>query len=523
MALCCRRRCHDRGDDNNKIIITSLSIFAFLCCCWSTTICIVPVTTAFVTTRSDIRMLSSESNSNFASHKTSRRNGIIRLNNNNNNNNIGRRGILLPLQSQAQDNETQKPEKKENPAGLRPDTRIDFGSEQGLEEDEDDLDDEDIQYQNDRINREKVVEKVLDEQDKEFKEERRRQVWGEFADAKSKEDILKVKQSLKEKIDKENAFKSMLAKQQGVEMEVLEAPEGGDGSFFDVDGGNIQIKSGTGGTKWYDGMDEELKQEWAAMDGKDNDSEGDDEPDGEESAITDTVAINGKIVSRETMKGVRVGSAGGWELEVFPGDFVVHRKYGIGRFEKTCSTPRTKLTPDEVKARDDRRKELMTTQLKEMTVGTPQQKIQQIQSKFGTIEDTDTVSNPQVTVLEITYADGIVHVPVDRAYRLSRYRAGDAAVKPRLSKVRGDQWRNARKKVEASTLELAQDVLALYATRETLQRQPFDPDNEGKVKEFEKTFRFEPTSDQNKCFEDVENDMVWRSRPMDRLICGDVG
>ncbi|OEU16103.1 P-loop containing nucleoside triphosphate hydrolase protein, partial [Fragilariopsis cylindrus CCMP1102] len=125
--------------------------------------------------------------------------------------------------------------------------------------------------------------------------------------------------------------------------------------------------------------------------------------------------------------------------------------------------------------------------------------------------------------LEITYADGIVHVPVDRAYRLSRYRAGDAAVKPRLSKVRGDQWRNARKKVEASTLELAQDVLALYATRETLQRQPFDPDNEGKVKEFEKTFRFEPTSDQNKCFEDVENDMVWRSRPMDRLICGDVG
>jgi transcription-repair coupling factor (superfamily II helicase) len=523
MALCCRRRSH-RGDDNNKII--TLSIFAFLCY-WSTTICIVPATTAFVTTtRSGIMNVELHRRriSNLTSNKILRRNGIIRLTNNNNNN-IGRRGVLSPLQSQAQDNDTQKPEKKENPAGLRPDTRIDFGSEVGLEEDEDDLDDEDIQYQKDRINREKVVEKVLNEQDKEFKEERRRQVWGEFADAKSKEDILKVKQSLKEKIDKDNKFKSMLAKQQGVEMEVLEAPESGDGSFFDVDGGNIQIKSGTGGTKWYDGMDEELKQEWAAMDGnKDDDSEVDDElPDGEESAITDTVAINGKIVSRETMKGVRVGSAGGWELEVFPGDFVVHRKYGIGRFERTCSTPRTKLTPEEGKARDDRRKELMTTQLKEMTVGTPQQKIQQIQSKFGTIEDTDTVSNPQVTVLEITYADGIVHVPVDRAYRLSRYRAGDAAVKPRLSKVRGDQWRNARKKVEASTLELAQDVLALYATRETLQRQPFDPDNEGKVKEFEKTFRFEPTSDQNKCFEDVENDMVWRSRPMDRLICGDVG
>lgn len=74
-----------------------------------------------------------------------------------------------------------------------------------------------------------------------------------------------------------------------------------------------------------------------------------------------------------------------------------------------------------------------------------------------------------------------------------------------------------------NTLELAQDVLALYATRETLQRQPFDPAKEDEVKDFAKTFKFEPTPDQKKCFEDVENDMVWRTRPMDRLICGDVG
>lgn len=43
------------------------------------------------------------------------------------------------------------------------------------------------------------------------------------------------------------------------------------------------------------------------------------------------------------------------------------------------------------------------------------------------------------------------------------------------------------------------------------------------MREFEKTFPFEPTPDQEKCFEAVENDMVWRSRPMDRLVCGDVG
>ena len=43
------------------------------------------------------------------------------------------------------------------------------------------------------------------------------------------------------------------------------------------------------------------------------------------------------------------------------------------------------------------------------------------------------------------------------------------------------------------------------------------------MRDFEKTFAFEPTPDQHKCFEAVENDMVWRSRPMDRLVCGDVG
>jgi transcription-repair coupling factor (superfamily II helicase) len=96
-------------------------------------------------------------------------------------------------------------------------------------------------------------------------------------------------------------------------------------------------------------------------------------------------------------------------------------------------------------------------------------------------------------------------------------------VKPKLSRVRGEAWTKAKRKVEENTLHLAQDVLALYATREMLQRPPFDPAVEPAVKKFEETFRYKPTPDQIKCFEDVENDMVWRSRPMDRLVCGDVG
>jgi len=204
----------------------------------------------------------------------------------------------------------------------------------------------------------------------------------------------------------------------------------------------------------------------------------------------------------------------------------IYSKYGIGRFEQTCLRPKSKLSAEEKKARDGRRSELLTAELKRRSKqegGVTPDVIQEIRSKFGTSEDTDPISNPQTTVLEITYADAVVHVPVDRAYRLSRYRAGDSVVKPKLSRVRGEAWAKAKAKVEENTLQLAQDVLALYATRETLQRQPLDPSVEDLVKRFEATFPYEPTTDQHKCFEDVENDMVWRSRPMDRLVCGDVG
>jgi transcription-repair coupling factor (superfamily II helicase) len=401
---------------------------------------------------------------------------------------------------------------------MRPETTMTFGSEGNRENyDEDD-------YDKEQRARRKKVQDLLLESDKELLEERRQKVWGEFADAKSKDDILKVEQSIKRKIDKENEIKAMIARQQqGVELEIIEPPDE-TGSVFDYnDNVKIQSASAKAEDSWYAEMDQDLKQEWEAMEGITSiGGNGDDAVSGM-NGVSSILNVDGKIVPREALKGVRVGSAGGWTLEVFPGDFVVHRKYGIGRFERTCLRPLAKLTPEQMDARERRRKEMVREEISRNHGGLSPQEIIKLQQKFGTEEDTDPISNPQATVLEIKYADGIVHVPVDRAYRLSRYRAGDSVVKTKLSKVRGDQWRNARKKVEETTLELAQDVLALYATRETLTRPPFDPTKENEVKEFEKTFQYEPTKDQQKCFEDVENDMVWRSRPMDRLVCGDVG
>ena len=68
--------------------------------------------------------------------------------------------------------------------------------------------------------------------------------------------------------------------------------------------------------------------------------------------------MNGKLTSREQLMGISVGSARGegWSLEVFPGGFVVHRKYGIGRYEQTVLKPKARLTEEEREAAEERRK-----------------------------------------------------------------------------------------------------------------------------------------------------------------------
>eukprot|EP00957_Ditylum_brightwellii_P177732 13538638-Ditylum_brightwellii.AAC.1 len=71
-----------------------------------------------------------------------------------------------------------------------------------------------------------------------------------------------------------------------------------------------------------------------------------------------------------------------------------------------------------------------------MKDGKQLEEIQRVVEAFGSAADKDPISNPLATLLEIAYSDAVVHVPIERAYRLSRYRAGDAAVKPRLSRVK---------------------------------------------------------------------------------------
>ncbi|KAL7580227.1 hypothetical protein ACA910_012969 [Epithemia clementina (nom. ined.)] len=413
---------------------------------------------------------------------------------------------------------------------FRPD--VDFGSSNvsGVSYGSDDEDMEQWMLETQR--RREKVNQLLEASDRDFRQKRKVRKWGKFANVTKPEDLEPLLAQEKKAIDEANRRKATQAASQGVIFEVL-APRP---PIAEWDTQNERINIGSGQSKsWFSDMDDDLKSEWGALTANDagrekletgDDYDDDDATDnGLATAVVDEVAIDqstGNLVARDELAGVRVGSAGGWSLEIFPGDFVVHRKFGIGRFERTCLRPKTKLTPAERDAQSKRRAELLTEEVRKRK-SVSQQEVQAIRDKFGTVEDDDPISNPQVTVLEIAYQDVVVHVPVERAYRLSRYRAGDAVVKPKLSKVRGEAWRKAKRKVEEKTLELAQEVMALYATRETLGRTPSSPLVEDKVKEFEGTFQFDPTPDQQKCFEDVENDMVWRNRPMDRLVCGDVG
>jgi transcription-repair coupling factor (superfamily II helicase) len=111
-------------------------------------------------------------------------------------------------------------------------------------------------------------------------------------------------------------------------------------------------------------------------------------------------------------------------------------------------------------------------------------------------------------------------VPVDQLHLLSRYRgAGDSP--PNLSKMGGQEWQKVTKKVKESIATIAKELVALYKIRQNVPGHAFEPDTPWQV-EMEEAFPYEETPDQWKAICDVKQDMEV-TKPMDRLICGDVG
>ncbi|MUG95798.1 transcription-repair coupling factor [Scytonema sp. UIC 10036] len=152
-----------------------------------------------------------------------------------------------------------------------------------------------------------------------------------------------------------------------------------------------------------------------------------------------------------------------------PGDFVVHKNHGVGKFLKLESL---------------------------------------------------TLNEETREYLVVQYADGLLRVAADQVGVLSRLRT-TSDKPPELNKMTGKAWENTKNKVRKAIKKLAVDLLKLYAARSQQTGYAYPLDTPWQ-EEMEDSFPYQPTTDQLKATQDVKRDME-SERPMDRLVCGDVG
>ncbi len=156
--------------------------------------------------------------------------------------------------------------------------------------------------------------------------------------------------------------------------------------------------------------------------------------------------------------------------DLSPGDYVVHLEHGIGRFG-----------------------------------GMVVREVEGVEREF----------------LELSYAEGDrLFVPVDQSDRVARY-IGPGDYSPGLTRLGSGEWTRARDRVRRAVADVARELLDLYASRQVLAGHAFSPDTPWQ-QELEASFPYVETPDQIAAISAVKTDME-QPRPMDRLICGDVG
>ena len=152
------------------------------------------------------------------------------------------------------------------------------------------------------------------------------------------------------------------------------------------------------------------------------------------------------------------------------GDYVVHKKYGIGIY----------IGVNTIKA-------------------------------DGTIKD----------YIKIKYKnDDILYIPTSDLDSIRKYIGGDK-IQPKINRLGSKEWENTKAKVKKNLREVAKDLIELYAKRDKIQGYSFSKDTPWQS-EFEGKFPYQETEDQLRCIEEVKKDME-SPKPMDRLLCGDVG
>ena len=134
---------------------------------------------------------------------------------------------------------------------------------------------------------------------------------------------------------------------------------------------------------------------------------------------------------------------------------------------------------------------------------------------------TETILGATSDYLDLKYAgtDRML-VPVHQMHQVTKYSASEGTA-PRLSRMGGADWARTKTRVSEKLAEIAEGLVALYAEREVTRGHAFAPDTPWQA-ELEESFPYDPTPDQGKAIDETKHDME-EPRPMDRLVCGDVG
>ncbi len=139
--------------------------------------------------------------------------------------------------------------------------------------------------------------------------------------------------------------------------------------------------------------------------------------------------------------------------------------------------------------------------------------------KFIKIEKL-VINHQSRDYLLVEYTDGTLRVAADQLNSLARYRSSNETP-PKINKMGGKSWLSIKERARKAINKIAIDIVKLYAERETAVGYAFPKDGPWQS-ELEDSFQYIPTPDQLKAFKEVKEDME-KEKPMDRLICGDVG
>ena len=124
--------------------------------------------------------------------------------------------------------------------------------------------------------------------------------------------------------------------------------------------------------------------------------------------------------------------------------------------------------------------------------------------------------------IKINYhGSDVLYIPVTQLDQISKYIGGGEDAPVRLNKLGGDQWKKSKARAKKAVQNLAAGLIQLYAERQRLPGYAFPADPPWQT-EFEDSFEYTETDDQLRCVAEIKRDME-TPRPMDRLLCGDVG